>query len=70
MAINCLQLPSPHHVYSKLWERLVGQRLGPGRAQQALAARFAGEQRRGGGKTLVLLDEIDMLMTKDQAVRA
>jgi Cdc6-like AAA superfamily ATPase len=26
VAINCLQLPSPAHVYSKVWERLTGAR--------------------------------------------
>lgn len=31
VSLNCLQLPSPQHVYSKLWERLSGQQLGPAR---------------------------------------
>ena len=28
VTINALSLPSPQHVYSKLWERLTGQRCG------------------------------------------
>jgi origin recognition complex subunit 1 len=35
VALNCLQLPSPLHVYSKLWERISGQRLGPARCAVA-----------------------------------
>lgn len=31
VSINCLQLPSPPHVYSRLWEKLSGQTLGPAR---------------------------------------
>lgn len=31
VSLNCLQLPTPQHVYSKLWERLSGQRLGTAR---------------------------------------
>jgi origin recognition complex subunit 1 len=104
VAVNCLALPSPQHVYSRLWERLAGQALGPARAREALEALFRGGgfcrgggafdevtpplQRGGGGKkgkaaaaaaaaaasrpsfrpTLIVLDEIDMLMTRDQAV--
>jgi origin recognition complex subunit 1 len=29
--INCLQLPTPQHVFTRLWERISGQRLGPAR---------------------------------------
>ena len=28
VTINALSLPTPQHVYSKLWERLTGQRCG------------------------------------------
>lgn len=31
VAINCLQLPTPQHVFSRLWEKLSGQHLGPAR---------------------------------------
>lgn len=31
VTINCLQLPTPQHVFSRLWEKLSGQHLGPAR---------------------------------------
>jgi origin recognition complex subunit 1 len=31
VSINCLQLPSPQHVFSRLWEKLSGQHMGPAR---------------------------------------
>ncbi|GBF97789.1 origin recognition complex subunit [Raphidocelis subcapitata] len=67
VSLNCLQLPTPQHVYSKLWERLSGQHLGPARARDALQTAFCGSGRRRFS-TLIVLDEIDMLMTRDQAV--
>ncbi len=75
--INALQLPSPQHVYSKLWERIAGVRWGPARALAALEEAFSGggavrQGAAGGGgarhMTLLLVDEIDVLITKDQAV--
>ena len=80
ISINALTLPSPLHVYSKLWERLAGQRCGPGKALSMLEALFApkqpaaasGSQKEGKTKlnfmTLLVVDEIDILMTKDQSV--
>lgn len=75
MAINGLQLPSAQHVYSKLWERLSGQRQGPARALAALEELFSAGSASGGraaaskrGMTLLVVDEIDVLMTRDQAV--
>ena len=29
VTLNALSLPTPQHVYSKLWEKLTGQRCGP-----------------------------------------
>ncbi|KAG2449488.1 hypothetical protein HYH02_005632 [Chlamydomonas schloesseri] len=70
--LNALQLPSPQHVYSKLWERMSGQRWGPARALKALEEAFSGGAGpNGGGRrhmTLLIVDEIDVLITKDQAV--
>jgi origin recognition complex subunit 1 len=37
VAINCLQLPSPQHVFSRLWEKLSGQHLGPARSAVLLS---------------------------------
>ncbi|KXZ54607.1 hypothetical protein GPECTOR_4g672 [Gonium pectorale] len=69
--LNALQLPSPQHVYSKLWERMSGQRWGPARALKALEEAFSGGSGSGSGRrhmTLLIVDEIDVLITKDQAV--
>ncbi|KAG2483739.1 hypothetical protein HYH03_017394 [Edaphochlamys debaryana] len=70
--LNALQLPSPQHVYSKLWERMSGQRWGPARALKALEEGFSGGAGAGGGgrrhMTLLIVDEIDVLITRDQAV--
>lgn len=63
-------------MYSKLWERIAGVRWGPARALAALEEAFSGggAVRQGGGgsearhMTLLLVDEIDVLITKDQAV--
>jgi Cdc6-like AAA superfamily ATPase len=129
VAINCLQLPTPQHVFSRLWEKLSGQHLGPARwvatdshsmaaglqatplllawcllhallaqlrrsspfvgrcgphcgasvsvlwcsrACEALMQSFgisgSGASRRRNYSTIIVLDEIDMLMTRDQAV--
>lgn len=38
VAINCLQLPTPQHVFSRLWEKLSGQHLGPARWVRAARA--------------------------------
>ncbi|EFJ47339.1 origin recognition complex subunit 1 [Volvox carteri f. nagariensis] len=64
--LNALQLPTPQHVYSKLWERMSGQRWGPARALKALEESFSGGARRH--MTLLIVDEIDVLITRDQAV--
>eukprot|EP00198_Chlamydomonas_reinhardtii_P009027 XP_001698364.1 origin recognition complex subunit 1 [Chlamydomonas reinhardtii] len=69
--LNALQLPSPQHVYSKLWERMSGQRWGPARALKALEEAFSGGVGAAAGRrhmTLLIVDEIDVLITKDQAV--
>eukprot|EP00775_Hariotina_reticulata_P010397 gene10397-10555_t len=70
VAINCLQLPSPQHVFSRLWEKLSGQHQGPARARESLMQLFgvAGGGSRRRYSTIIVLDEIDMLMTRDQAV--
>ncbi|KAF8073069.1 ORC1A [Scenedesmus sp. PABB004] len=73
VAINCLQLPSPQHVFSRLWEKLSGQHLGPARARDALQQHFGVGGGAAGGprrrySTIIVLDEIDMLLTRDQAV--
>ena len=103
--INSLRLPSPHHLYSALWEALTGQLLGPGRAATMLEEKFGGGTdgcgaetgpkraigggaalprtggRRGSSRsplmlagdtremvTVLLVDEIDLLVTSNQSV--
>ncbi len=44
-----------------------GQRQGPARALQSLEELYGGQPRRGA-TTLLLLDEIDMLITRDQQI--
>jgi origin recognition complex subunit 1 len=75
--INGLLLPSPQHAYSTLYEALTGERLGPANAAAALEEMFAAD---GGGAargrararsrrpTIVLLDEMDLLVNRTQTV--
>ena len=81
ITLNALSLPTPSHVYTKLWERLTGSRAGPARALAALEQMFGGSgsgHPQGGSSaapsgracmTLLVVDEIDVLITKDQSVR-
>jgi hypothetical protein len=54
----------------QLWEKLTGQRAGPSRALAALEALFdpSGKGGSRGCMTLLVVDEIDVLITKDQSV--
>ncbi|KAK9836005.1 hypothetical protein WJX81_005277 [Elliptochloris bilobata] len=71
--LNALRLPSPQHAYSALLEALTGARAGPKAALAALEALFggagAGGARGGGGRvTVLLVDEMDLLVTRQQSV--
>ncbi|KAK9805893.1 hypothetical protein WJX73_002145 [Symbiochloris irregularis] len=75
--INALRLPTPHHAYVCLHEALTGERAGTRTALNALEEMFRGsgqqQQRRGpAGQpapvTVVLLDEMDLLVTRNQTV--
>ncbi|KAK9830101.1 hypothetical protein WJX72_009780 [[Myrmecia] bisecta] len=68
--INSLRLPSPQHAYTHLYEALTGQHLSPGSAVSALEEMFSTGARSGPGKqvTVVLVDEMDLLVTKKQTV--
>ena len=48
VTLNALSLPSPQHIYSKLWERLTGSRAGPARAALALEELFSGGAKGAG----------------------
>jgi origin recognition complex subunit 1 len=55
----------------QLWEKLTGQRAGPGRALAALESLFDPSGKGGSSRgcmTLLVVDEIDVLITKDQSV--
>eukprot|EP00798_Chlamydomonas_sp_ICE-L_P011216 gene11216-18838_t len=75
VTLNALSLPSPQHVYSKVWEKLTGQRCGPARRLAALGGKCSQLQElpptppQRQMTTLLLVDEIDVLITKDQAPR-
>lgn len=75
-----MRLPAPSHAYSLLWEVLSaaagGRRevLSPGKALAKLEAHFAERARPGGGRkrcrgqcVVLVADEIDYLVTPNQA---
>ena len=67
--INGLQLPSPMHVYSQLYEALTGETLGPASAAIALEEIFLGRSRKGfqtEHPIIVLIDEMDSIVNKSQ----
>jgi len=67
--VNALRLPSAQHAYSKLLEALTGDTRPPAAARQRLQELFSGSGRPKGARfTVVLVDEIDMLATRDQSV--
>ena len=78
--INGMKLASPYEVYSLLWESLTGQGAKPGRALELLERRFSAESKStvGSGqqrykrkiveKAVVVLDELDYLVTRKQSV--
>ncbi|EFN52332.1 hypothetical protein CHLNCDRAFT_139139 [Chlorella variabilis] len=70
--INGLRLPSPQHAYSALYEALTGDRAGPQAASAALEGMFGGGGGGGRGEgrrpTIVLVDEMDLLVNKSQTV--
>jgi Cdc6-like AAA superfamily ATPase len=65
--INAMTLSSPCHVYSQLLEQLTGQRMKPDNASRTLTELWSsGNSSRP--KTLLVVDELDEVITKDQAV--
>jgi len=67
--INGLQLPSPLHVYSRIYEALTGEAAGPSSAMQALEEIFAGTSKRGPKSRhhiILMLDEMDSVVSKSQ----
>jgi len=71
LEVNGMKLSSPQQVYSLLWEGLTGQHASVARAQQLLDKRFSApsKKRRSGAEVVVLLlDELDYLVTRTQSV--
>ncbi|KAF7303122.1 Origin recognition complex subunit 1 [Mycena kentingensis (nom. inval.)] len=76
--INGLRIPEPTAAYSLLWEMVSGHdvaknghlRMGAKESLKALTAHFSGGQSRGpaGHACVVLMDELDQLMTAKQDV--
>lgn len=70
--INAMRLESPHALYSVLQRALVGgEPLAPAKACAALEARFTGGAKRARAPkrvTLLVLDELDYLVTPKQTV--
>ena len=64
--LNGLRLQTPAHAYSAIAEELLGERLSPHRACEVLDARFK-EGRGGDGRvTILVADEMDLLVTRSQ----
>lgn len=66
--INGLRLPSPHHAYSFLYESLTGEALGPNTAVRKLEKLLLCGNKCKMQHTIVLLDEMDSLINKNQNV--
>lgn len=69
--INGLQLPSPQHVYSKLYEALTGESIAPKAAAGALNDIFSGKSRKfstAKHHIIVLLDEMDSLVNRSEKI--
>lgn len=73
--VNGLRLPSPHHAYADLYESLTGERRGPKAAATALEDLFDGRAKHAASNhpshtqhTIVMLDEMDLLINRSQTV--
>lgn len=67
--INGLQLPSPMHVYSQLYEALTGETVGPKAGIEALEEIFSGRAHKALKRNhhiIVLLDEMDSIVNRSQ----
>jgi origin recognition complex subunit 1 len=69
--INCLKLHAPHDAYSLLWKGLSGERVSPKTALTKLSAHFSSSKKNLNGRgvtTVCLLDELDFLVSGNEAV--
>jgi origin recognition complex subunit 1 len=65
--INGMKITDPHQSYTLLWEALRGQRASPSQALDLLEREFNNPSPRRI-PCVVLMDELDQLVTKNQAV--
>lgn len=65
--INGMKITDPHQAYSLLWEALKGQRVSPSQALDLLDREFSHPSPRRV-PCVVLMDELDQLVTKNQGV--
>ncbi|KAI9104993.1 P-loop containing nucleoside triphosphate hydrolase protein [Phlyctochytrium arcticum] len=65
--INGMKLTDPQQAYSVLWESLTGQRIASQQAGGLLEKRFK-EGASDGRPVVVLMDELDLLVTRNQTV--
>ncbi|KAI8629304.1 P-loop containing nucleoside triphosphate hydrolase protein [Xylariaceae sp. FL1651] len=65
--INGMKITDPHQSYCLLWEALRGQRVSPGHALDLLEREFSNPSPRRV-PCVVLMDELDQLVTKNQSV--
>ncbi|KZF26309.1 P-loop containing nucleoside triphosphate hydrolase protein [Xylona heveae TC161] len=65
--INGMKLTDPHQSYSLLWEALRGERVSPVHALELLEREFSKPSPRRV-PCVVLMDELDQLVTKNQSV--
>lgn len=65
--INGMKVTDPHQAYSLLWEALQGDRVSPSHALDLLGREFSNPSPRRV-PCVVLMDELDQLVTKNQSV--
>lgn len=65
--INGMKITNPHHSYSLLWEALKGERASASQALELLEREFTNPNPRRV-PCVVLMDELDQLVTKNQSV--
>ena len=65
--INGMKITDPHHSYSLLWEALKDQRVSPTQALDLLEREFNHPSPRRI-PCVVLMDELDQLVTKNQSI--
>ncbi|SPQ19340.1 75bfc01f-7ba5-4eb4-9f35-239848eb4f4c [Thermothielavioides terrestris] len=65
--INGMKVTDPHQAYSLLWEALKGQRVSPAQALDLLEREFSHPSPRRV-PCVVLMDELDQLVTRNQGV--